>query len=310
LVLETAYEVGIRHFDVAPMYGLGMAEPELASFIARRRDECTITTKFGIDLTPLGRMAGRIQRPVRMALHRSPNLGNEIRQSGQNPTAGWVGRMLYSSNGYNAHSAAASLDRSLTSLGTDYIDIFLLHDPGAAIAGHGEELIEYLDGQMSAGRIRSWGVSGDTYESGPVSVVSQRGQVTQSRDDLFEDGPSDAETYGKARITFGILERTLPAIRSYLERLSEDQQLSWGTRLGIDLADGSSLANLLLRNALHRNPTGPVLFGSTRVDRVSAAAEQAGEAYPASLREEEVEALAALVSAAKSADRQRSELDN
>ena len=104
LVLEAAYEAGIRHFDVAPMYGLGMAEPELATFIARRRDECTITTKFGIDPTPLGRMAGQLQRPVRMALRRSPSLGNEIRQSGQNPTAGWVGRALYSSNGYSAHS--------------------------------------------------------------------------------------------------------------------------------------------------------------------------------------------------------------
>jgi hypothetical protein len=134
--------------------------------------------------------------------------------------------------------------------------------------------------------------------------------VTQSRDDIFEDGPSDGKTYGKARITFGIMERTLPAIRNYLERLSEDRQQSWSNRLGMDLTDGNSLPNLLLRNALYRNRTGPVLFSSTRIDRVSAAAEQASEGYPAYLGEEEVEVIAALVSAAKSADPQRSELDN
>jgi hypothetical protein len=186
----------------------------------------------------------------------------------------------------------------------------LLHDPGGAIAGHHEELIEYLDGQVSEGRIRSWGVAGDTYESVPVSVVSQRGQVAQSRDDIFEDGPSDGETYGKARITFGIIERALPAIRSYLERLSEDRQHSWSSRLGTDITVGNGLPNLLLRNALTRNRTGPVLFSSTRTDRVSVAAEQASEGYPAYLREEEVEVLGALVSAAKSADPRRSELDN
>ena len=36
-VLEAAYDVGIRHFDVAPMYGLGLAEAELGSFLKRRR---------------------------------------------------------------------------------------------------------------------------------------------------------------------------------------------------------------------------------------------------------------------------------
>ena len=166
-VLQAAYDSGIRHFDVAPMYGLGIAEAELASFLSRKRSQCTITTKFGIDPTPMGRVAGRAQRPVRAALRRSPTLGNGIKESGQNPTAGWVGKLLYSSAGYTPRSAEASLERSLKELETDYVDMFLLHDPSGNISSHGQELIEHLNDQISIGKIRSWGVANDTYgESG------------------------------------------------------------------------------------------------------------------------------------------------
>lgn len=52
-ILEAAYELGIRHFDVAPMYGLGRAEAELAPVLKHRRGDMTITTKFGIDPTAM-----------------------------------------------------------------------------------------------------------------------------------------------------------------------------------------------------------------------------------------------------------------
>ncbi|MDX6643271.1 MAG: D-threo-aldose 1-dehydrogenase, partial [Solirubrobacteraceae bacterium] len=38
-LLETAHSLGIRHFDVAPMYGLGLAERELGGFARGRRDQ-------------------------------------------------------------------------------------------------------------------------------------------------------------------------------------------------------------------------------------------------------------------------------
>src|SRR5437868_13505462 len=47
-LLETAYEAGIRHFDVAPMYGYGEAEACLGEFLQRHRGQITVTTKFGI----------------------------------------------------------------------------------------------------------------------------------------------------------------------------------------------------------------------------------------------------------------------
>src|ERR1035441_2411463 len=47
-MLEAAFDAGIRHFDVAPMYGFGQAEGCLGEFLGRHRGEVTVTTKYGI----------------------------------------------------------------------------------------------------------------------------------------------------------------------------------------------------------------------------------------------------------------------
>jgi D-threo-aldose 1-dehydrogenase len=47
-MLECAFDAGVRHFDVAPMYGFGQAEICLGGFLARHRSDVTVTTKYGI----------------------------------------------------------------------------------------------------------------------------------------------------------------------------------------------------------------------------------------------------------------------
>ena len=54
-LLDAAHDAGIRHFDVAPMYGLGLAERELGRFIRHRRDAVVVATKFGIAPTLFAR---------------------------------------------------------------------------------------------------------------------------------------------------------------------------------------------------------------------------------------------------------------
>ena len=48
-LLETAYDAGLRHFDVAPAYGYGQAEGCLGEFLTRHRGEVTVTTKYGVE---------------------------------------------------------------------------------------------------------------------------------------------------------------------------------------------------------------------------------------------------------------------
>jgi hypothetical protein len=49
LLLESAFDVGIRHFDVARYYGYGETEGILGTFVKSRSAQVTITTKFGIE---------------------------------------------------------------------------------------------------------------------------------------------------------------------------------------------------------------------------------------------------------------------
>jgi len=272
-VLDAAYDAGIRHFDVAPMYGLGLAEAELGSFLKRRRADMTVTTKFGIEPTLVSRGAALIQRPVRAFLAKRPDVTEGLKTAGQGPHSGPVGRLLYSSPAYSRQSAQAALERSLRALGTDYIDIFLLHDPAGLIAG-AEELTGYLGEQCRAGRIRSWGVTGQP--AGLRAAIAGLGAVPviQHRDDMFDVLPGAEHVPEGARITFGALARAVPASRRFLAR-SPGALRTWSERLGLDLAEEPSLPRMLLRAAILRNPAGPVLFSTTRPERARLAAESA-----------------------------------
>src|SRR5699024_8636565 len=52
-VLEAAWEAGVRYFDTAPHYGLGLSERRLGAFLATKpRDEYVLSTKAGRLLVP------------------------------------------------------------------------------------------------------------------------------------------------------------------------------------------------------------------------------------------------------------------
>jgi D-threo-aldose 1-dehydrogenase len=276
-VLDAAWAAGIRHFDTAPMYGLGLSEAELGAFLKGRRADATVTTKFGIEPTLLARGVGLCQAPVRALLARRPSVGEGLKTAAAGPGSGAVGRLLYAAPGYHRRSAQAGLERSLRTLRTDYIDVFLLHDPVGGLISGAPELADYLNEQQRLGRIRCWGVTGQPSAlAGPVERLGGT-PVAQFQDDIFEDAPSAPHTPGGAWITFGALARAVPAVRRFLAQ-SPGAAGTWSERLGADLAAESTLPRLLLGAALRRNPSGPVLFSTTRPDRVRVAAEAAARA--------------------------------
>jgi len=273
-VLDAAYDAGIRHFDVAPMYGLGLAETELGSFLKRRRAGVTVTTKFGIDPTFLGRGVAVIQLPVRTFLAKRPKVGEGLKTAGRGPRSGALGRLLYSSPGYHRRAAQAGLERSLRALDTDYIDIFLLHDPIGGLITGAPELTSYLDEQCRVGRIRCWGVTGQPAELRGTMECLGRAPVVQFRDDIFEGLSCPEHMLDGARITYGALARALPASRQYLAQ-SPGALGTWSEQFGVDLAEQSNLPRMLLRAALARNTAGPVLFTTTQPERARLGAEAA-----------------------------------
>ena len=296
-VLDAAYDAGIRYFDAAPIYGLGRAEPELSAFLKGRRAEVTVATKFGLEPTPLARAVGLGQGPVRAFLAKRRGAAEGLKAAAGGPESGLVGRLLYAAPGFHKQSAQAGLERSLRALGTDYIDVFLLHDPAGAVIPSAPELVDYLDEQRRQGRIRCWGVTGQAYEIAGVVKSVGGSPVAQFRDDVFEEVPTAEQIPAEAWITFGALSQALPALRQFLAR-SPGAVEAWSDRLGVDLAQESSLPRVLLSAALRRNTAGPVLFSTTRPERVRVAVEAAAETTKP--QDADAAALAELAAAARS----------
>ncbi|MGW5589283.1 aldo/keto reductase [Streptomyces sp. NPDC003857] len=106
--IEAAWAEGVRHFDTAPHYGLGLSELRLGRALAHRpRDEFTISTKVGRLLEP------------------NPHpTGSDL------PAGGFaVPDTLTRRADYSRDGVLRSLEASRARLGVDRIDIVYLHDP-------------------------------------------------------------------------------------------------------------------------------------------------------------------------------------
>src|SRR5581483_4332756 len=58
--VAAAFDAGVRYFDTAPHYGLGLSERRLGAALAgRRRDDFVLSTKVGRRLEPLAPPFGR-----------------------------------------------------------------------------------------------------------------------------------------------------------------------------------------------------------------------------------------------------------
>jgi D-threo-aldose 1-dehydrogenase len=107
-ILEAAWGCGIRYFDTAPHYGLGLSERRLGAFLATKpRDEYVVSTK-----------AGRLLRP---------NPGGASRLDDENDFA--VPANLRRVWDFTEAGIRQSLTESLERLGLDRVDVLYLHDP-------------------------------------------------------------------------------------------------------------------------------------------------------------------------------------
>ncbi|WP_210415911.1 aldo/keto reductase [Humibacter ginsenosidimutans] len=106
--LDAAWQGGIRYYDTAPHYGLGLSERRLGAFLRQKpRDEFVISTKVGRLLEPNPDFAG----------------GRDLAHQFDVPDE-LVRRFDPSETGIRR-----SLEESLRRLGLDSVDILYLHDP-------------------------------------------------------------------------------------------------------------------------------------------------------------------------------------
>lgn len=265
-LLETAYDSGITHFDTAAYYGYGEAERLLGRFLAGKRNNVTITTKFGIE--PSGVVKARwINLLARKVLKLAPIVKTMLRRGSPQSGSTW--------GVFDPEKAKCSLERSLAALQTDYIDLFLLHEPTVESAGS-QPLIGFLEAEVKKGTIRAYGCGG---EWGQIKQIAASGLPT-SHWLQFEDNPicrhlEDAESHGAKCITFAPFNTAMPVLARWLDERPE-QQSAWSKELGVDCADKGNLAMLLQASSHARNHNGIVLFSSKNADRIRQAARVAG----------------------------------
>jgi D-threo-aldose 1-dehydrogenase len=253
-LLESAYDAGIRHFDVAPMYGYGEAESCLGDFLQNHRGKITVTTKYGIAppkksaLIKLGRsIAGPIVRQLPSLKQRLAHAGNATTRNPERPS-------------FTAAHAKAYLDRSLTALRTDHIDLWLLHEPTAADLHH-DTLLPLLEAEVKKGTIGSFGI-GSSADKIPALLATH---PAYCRTLQYEWSVLDSQIQDAPLAPFRIHHRALTAnFRALHVALIKNKPLcqSWSASTDTDLSYAETLAHLMLKAALVMNPTSIILFSS------------------------------------------------
>jgi len=250
-LLEAAYDAGIRHFDVAPMYGYGEAESCLGEFRERHTD-ITITTKYGIAPPKRGgllRTARRIAGPM---IQRVPALKRRLVRA-----AGAVAAPAEKSR-FSADEARVSLENSLRALHTDFIDIWLLHEAEAPDLAD-DSLLNFLHDAVAQKKVGAYGVGSDSAKL-PLLLRERPAycQVVQhdwSVLDSLESQPG----------AFHIHHRALTdRLQTLHADLSADSKrcLRWSEVTGHNLARRETLAALMLKAALVLHPNTIVLVSS------------------------------------------------
>ncbi|WP_341716292.1 aldo/keto reductase [Micromonospora sp. FIMYZ51] len=169
--IDTAWAAGVRYFDTAPHYGLGLSERRLGAALRHRpRDEYVVSTKVG-----------RLLEPSPQDAHRRDPEGFDVPASH---------RRVWD---FSRDGVRRSIESSLDRLGLDRIDIAYLHDPddhweqatGQAVPALVELRDQGVVGAIGAGMNQS-AMLARFVEETDIDVVMCAGRYT-----LLEQGAAD-----------------------------------------------------------------------------------------------------------------------
>lgn len=242
-VVEAALELGITHFDVAPSYGLGLAEDVLGEVLGGNRS-VTIATKVGIARPSGGGRLAIARKVLKPVLSLVPSVKRRLARSLANPAA---------RNQFDRASIEASFADSLSRLKRDSVDLLLLHEPGADLDVEG--VLAACDPLVATGKVKALGSSTGAAREGVVPF----GSVSQYR----WSGERQAADSARGEILHGLLRHGL---ESFAKRAAERPELS--VALGCDLKDARVLPGLLVTIAMAERPDAVFLLSTTNADRL------------------------------------------
>ncbi|HYP43720.1 MAG TPA: aldo/keto reductase [Propionibacteriaceae bacterium] len=145
--LETAWDAGVRAYDTAPHYGVGLGEERMGSFLAEKpRQEFVLSTKVGRLLVD------------------DPDASTEA--------DGFVGTPRRRRvPDYSADGVRRSIEESLQRMGLDRLDLVLVHDPEDHLDQAVLEAAPALSALRDEGIITGYGV-GTNYANVALRMVT------------------------------------------------------------------------------------------------------------------------------------------
>lgn len=254
--LAAAWDSGITLYDTARSYGYGESEALLGEFLAGRRHQSVISTKFGIVPVrpPLWK---RLAKPaVRGAIALMPSMRAAVRKQ--------AGRQL-TENQFTVPVLEESVHLSLRKLKTDYLDLLFLHAAPAAVLAD-DELLKAMEKLVRSGKVRAAGISSDAEVIGltaerkpqPLSVLQFPCNIfDSSAPELLEarrNTDSCASAFGAiANHPFGGVARVQQS-RPILVRIAATSGLDPAVREKLGYVDDGVLADVVLNIILsHRS---------------------------------------------------------
>jgi len=141
-ILERCLDVGINFFDSAEAYGWGGSETVLGRVIATHRDRVVVCTKAAPS-----RPAGKGTDPNKFTLGEKLPLTYDVLRT--------------------------KVEGSLQRLRTDYIDLYLLHEPDGITPLN--EIADSMESLVRSGKIRYWGVS--NFSAANVEALNHHGDA-------------------------------------------------------------------------------------------------------------------------------------
>lgn len=196
-ILETAWEVGVRYFDTAPHYGLGLSERRLGAFLATKpRDQYVLSTK-------VGRLLSEIENPDGALDSQDFAVPADFQRV-------WD---------FSADGIRHSLEESLVRLGLDRVDILYLHDPERfdldladreaypmLVSMREEGLVDAIGiGSMSVDALARAATNSD------LDVLMVAGRLTLAEQPTLPDVLPLAEAHGQAIVAAGVFNSGLLA---------------------------------------------------------------------------------------------------
>lgn len=236
-LLRDAFELGIRHFDTASIYGQGDSERYIGEAFKGCRSAVCLATKAGQRLTPVQAIAAKFKTPIR----RLARLRGSVHEVVGRRRAAGVNYCFEPT--FIEHSLKCSLRR----LQTDRVDIFYLHSPPRRVLGD-DNLMSLLERLRRDEKIGAIGVSCDDLEVAlaaaqhPLFEIIQHDLVDEP---LCREVLQTADSSGKVCLVRGIARNAAQK----------------GIGYGDNLIAG-------FRSALATRPVGGVIIGTTNVQHL------------------------------------------